>query len=102
MSDPDLPSPLDPVIHAEARLRVMTTLAALQPGDQIAFPRPQELLGMTTGNLPTHNRKPDDAGYPTAPKTIEGRSPATYLALTDTGRAAFGTYRKALAVLLGG
>ena len=29
MSDPDLPSPLDPVIHAEARLRVMTTLAAV-------------------------------------------------------------------------
>ncbi|MBK8731106.1 MAG: transcriptional regulator [Tetrasphaera sp.] len=94
--------PLDPVIHAEARLRVMTTLAALGPKDEMSFPRLQELLGMTAGNLSTHNRKLEEAGYITVTKTIEGRSPATYLALTDTGRAAFGTYRKALAALLGG
>ena len=54
--------PLDPVIHAEARLRVMTTLAALGPKDQMSFPRLQELLGMTAGNLSTHNRKLEEAG----------------------------------------
>ena len=93
---------LDPVIHASARLRITAALAALESGDRIAFPRLQELLGMTAGNLSTHNRKLEEAGYITVTKTIEGRSPATYLALTDTGRAAFGTYRKALAALLGG
>lgn len=92
--------PLDPVIHAEARLRVMTTLAALGPKDQMSFPRLQELLGMTAGNLSTHNRKLEQAGYVEITKTIEGRMPATYLELTDLGRLAFATYRQALVGLL--
>lgn len=93
--------PLDPVIHAEARLRVMSTLAALPPGDRLSFPRLQSLLGMTAGNLSTHNRRLEDAGYLEVVKTIEGRTPATYLSLTDAGRAAFRTYRERLADLLG-
>lgn len=94
-------SPLDPVIHAEARLRVMSTLAALPVGDQVSFPRLQRLLGMTAGNLSAHNRRLEDAGYLEVVKTIEGRTPATYLSLTDAGRAAFRTYREQLAQLLG-
>ena len=39
---------LDPVIHAQARLRIMATLAALPQGDEMVFPRLRELLGMTT------------------------------------------------------
>lgn len=104
MADPtartDSPAGLDPVIHAEARLRVVATLASLAPGDQLSFPRLQEVLGMTAGNLSTHNRKLEEAGYLTLTKTIEGRTPATYLALTDEGRAAFARYRKTLAALL--
>jgi len=91
---------LDPVIHAEARLRVVATLAAMANGDQISFPRLQEILGMTAGNLSTHNRKLEDAGYVQITKTIAGRSPATFLELTDLGRAAFAQYRRALAALL--
>ena len=30
---------LDPVIHAQARLRIMATLAALAKGDELSFPR---------------------------------------------------------------
>jgi DNA-binding MarR family transcriptional regulator len=91
---------LDPVIHAEARLRVMTSLALLGPGDQISFTRLQKALGMTAGNLSTHNRKLEEAGYVEVTKVIEGRSPVTYLALTDLGRAAFTAYRKSLTALL--
>lgn len=91
---------LDPVIHAEARLRVVSTLAALGQGDQISFPRLQKLLGMTAGNLSTHNRKLEEAGYLHLTKTIEGRQPVTYLALTDQGRAAFAAYRVALVAML--
>jgi len=94
------PLGLDPVIHAEARLRVVATLAALAPGDQISFPRLQEMLGMSSGNLSTHNRKLEDAGYLEINKTIQGRSPVTFLSLTDEGRAAFAAYRKALRALL--
>lgn len=101
-TDPTVLPALDPVIHAEVRLRIMTTLATLAPGDTLAFPRLQQLLGLTAGNLSTHLRKLEDADYVEVNKTIEGRTPATYVALTDLGRAAFTTYRKALAQLLGG
>ena len=97
---PVLPE-LDPVIHAEVRLRIMTTLATMDRGDQLAFTRLQQLLGLTAGNLSTHNRKLEDAGYVAVTKTIEGRTPVTYLELTDQGRAAFSAYRSALTRLLG-
>lgn len=91
---------LDPLIHAEARLRVVATLASLPAGDQLSFTRLQEVLAMTAGNLSTHNRKLEDAGYVTVTKLIEGRAPATYLALTEDGRSAFARYRKTLDALL--
>lgn len=91
---------LDPVIHAQARLRVTSALAALGPKDTIAFPRLQELLDMTAGNLSTHLRKLEDAGYVTVTKTHRGRTPTTYLSLTDRGRAAFHDYTTALRSLL--
>ena len=91
---------LDPVIHAEARLRVMATLAALPAGDRIAFPRLQEVLSMTAGNLSTHLRRLEDAGYVQVVKTHRGRTPVTYLALTSHGRRAFEAYTEALRGLL--
>lgn len=91
---------LDPVIHAAARLKLTATLAALAEGDRIAFPRVQKLLDMTAGNLSTHLRKLEDAGYVAVEKTHEGRSPVTYLSLTRTGRRALEDYRAALQALL--
>ena len=52
-------------------------------GTRIAFPRLQELLDMTAGNLSTHLRKLEDAGYVEVTKTHQGRTPVTYLALTQ-------------------
>lgn len=95
-------SELDPVIHAQLRLRVVTTLAALHPGDQLAFPRLQQLLDMTAGNLSTHLRKLEDAGYVEVAKTHRGRSPVTYLALTTRGRRAYDDYLTDLRALLDG
>lgn len=94
------PGELDPVIHAQARLRVTTTLATLPPGDRLSFPRLQQLLEMTAGNLSTHLRKLSDAGYVTVTKTHQGRTPATYVALTPSGRRAFDDYVTALRQLL--
>lgn len=95
-------SELDPVIHAQARLRLTTTLAALGTGDQIAFSRLQELLDMTAGNLSTHLRKLEEAGYVEVTKTHRGRSPVTYLALNARGRRAFDDYLTTLRMLLDG
>lgn len=92
---------LDPVIHAAARLRITAALATLDPGDSIAFPRLQDLLEMTAGNLSTHLRKLEDAGYVQVDKTHRGRTPVTYLALTTTGRRAFEDYTTALRSVLG-
>jgi DNA-binding MarR family transcriptional regulator len=93
---------LDPVIHASARLRITAALAALGTGDRISFPRLQELLDMTAGNLSTHLRKLEDAGYVEVDKTFQGRSPATYLSLSTAGRRAFEDYTAQLRSLLGG
>ncbi|KRA23935.1 MarR family transcriptional regulator [Microbacterium sp. Root61] len=92
---------LDPVIHAQARLRIMATLATIDAGDQISFARLQELLDMTAGNLSTHLRKLEDAAYVEVVKTHKGRTPITYIALTKQGRRAFEDYMDALRGVLG-
>ncbi|MFT4297443.1 MAG: transcriptional regulator [Micropruina sp.] len=93
---------LDPVIHAQPRLRIVATLATLGETEQLSFPRLQDLLEMTAGNLSTHLRKLEDAGYVSVEKTHRGRIPVTYLALTRTGRRAFEDYTTQLRALLGG
>ena len=91
---------LDPLIHADARLRVMSALNTLGPKDSMAFPKLREILSMTAGNLSTHLRKLEDAGYISQDKVIEGRSPATYVGITARGVAAFEAYKAQLIQLL--
>lgn len=96
-------SELDPLIHAPARLRIMTTLdEALADGDRVTFSGLQKLLAMTAGNLTTHLAKLEAAGYVELTKAFAGRKPMTTIALTPHGRAAFRTYRRELLDLLGG
>jgi DNA-binding MarR family transcriptional regulator len=94
------PPELDPVIHAQARLRVMAALSVLRDGDRMAFPRLQELLGMTAGNLSVHLRKLEDAEYVEVTKTHHGRTPTTLLCLSRRGRLAFDEYTAAVRALL--
>lgn len=94
---------LDPVIHAPARLRIMTSLVeALEDGDEITFPALQRLLDMTSGNLTTHLAKLETAGYVETTKTFAGKKPMTLVSVTPQGRAAFRSYRTRLLDLLGG
>jgi DNA-binding MarR family transcriptional regulator len=95
----DLPE-LDPVIHAQARLRVVAALSQLPGGDRITFPRLQEILRMTAGNLSVHLRKLEEAGYVEVTKTHRGRTPATLVHLTQRGRFAFEEYINALRTLI--
>lgn len=94
------PPELDPVIHAQARLRVVATLATLAEDDQITFPRLQDILQMTAGNLSVHLRKLEDAGYVDITKTHHGRTPATLVTLSRRGRLAFEEYTAAVRALL--
>lgn len=91
---------LDPVIHAVARLRITSILAALGPGDSLAFTRLQAALDLTPGNLITHLRKLEEAGYVVSDKTGRGRNATTTLALTSTGRQAFEEYSSSLRSML--
>ncbi len=93
---------LDPVIHAPARLRIVATLAALPDGDTLSFTRLQDMLDLTPGNLITHLRKLEDAGYLTSETTGNGRASRTSIALTRQGRAALDSYTDTLRDLLGG
>jgi DNA-binding MarR family transcriptional regulator len=91
---------LDPVIHAQARLRVVVALSVLRDGDRMAFPRLRDLLGMTAGNLSVHLRKLEEAGYVEVTKTHHGRTPTTLLCLSRRGRLAFDEYTAAVRALL--
>ena len=93
---------LDPLIHAPARLRIVVTLASLPDGDELSFPRLQEMLELTPGNLLTHLRKLEEAGYVASEKTGHGIWSKTTVALTHRGRAALDAYTAALRELLGG
>jgi DNA-binding MarR family transcriptional regulator len=93
---------LDPLIHVPARLRIVATLSALPDGDALSFTRLQDMLGLTPGNLITHLRKLEDAGYVSTDKTGSGVASRTSVALTSRGRAALDAYTVALRDLLAG
>src|SRR6266700_5235448 len=93
---------LDPLIHVPARLRLMVTLAALPDGDALSFTRLQHMIGLTPGNLITHLRKLEDAGYLSSEKTGSGVASRTSVALSNRGRAALDTYTAGLRDWLGG
>jgi len=91
---------LDPVIHAPARLRIVVTLAALRDGDNLSFTRLQDLIGLTPGNLITHLRKLEDAGYVRMDKSGSGVNATTSVSLTGAGRSALDRYTGVLRELL--
>ncbi len=92
---------LDPVIHAPVRLRIVAALAAVPERDAISFTRLQQLLDLTAGNLTTHLRRLEEAGYVQAVRLGQGRTAQTSASLTPAGRAALAAYRAALAQILG-
>jgi DNA-binding MarR family transcriptional regulator len=91
---------LDPVIHAPVRLRITVTLSTLREGDNLSFSRLQRLLDLTPGNLITHLRKLEDAGYVASVKPSGDGQGHTALYLTHAGRAALDRYTATLRKLL--
>jgi DNA-binding MarR family transcriptional regulator len=93
---------LDPLIHAPARLRIVVTLAALREGDSLSFPRLQRMLDLTPGNLITHLRKLESAGYLVTEKSDEEPSSGTSVTFTPSGRRALDDYTATLRGILDG
>ena len=90
---------LDRVIHAQARLMVMTHLAAVEEAD---FTFLINLTGLTWGNLSSHLSKLEKAKYIEIEKHFLGKKPHTIVRLTSTGKTAFEEYRKVLSQTLNG
>lgn len=80
---------LDRVIHEKGRLAIMSMLAA---APALSFTELREALGMTDGNLTTHIRTLQEAGYISVTKSFQNRRPLTTCALTPAGQAAFSCY----------
>jgi len=93
---------LNNVIHQPARLRIMSSLVTLDPGEQIDFTYLRNLLKLTDGNLGAHLTKLEDAGYINIEKTFVARKPRTFISATGKGRDAFETHVAALEQILKG
>lgn len=83
---------LDETIHQPTRLRVMTMLVAQSEEGRLAYGFIQKTLGLTGGNLTTHLRKLEDAGFLATSKEFVGSKPRTWVQATSAGRAAFAEY----------
>jgi DNA-binding MarR family transcriptional regulator len=77
---------IDDVIHGRLRLGVMAYLTAASPA---IFGELRDKVGATDGNLSTHLKKLEEAGYVTQEKRFVGKKPQTRVFLTDTGRKAW-------------
>ncbi len=85
--------PLDPLLHAELRLAVMSLLISV---DEAEFPYIKEQTGATAGNLSVQVDKLSAAGYIEVEKTFKGKRPCTICRITAKGRQAFEAYVEAL------
>ena len=80
---------LDRVIHEKGRLAIMSMLAA---SPELSFTELRDALTMTDGNLTTHIRALQEAGYVEIVKSFQGRKPLTRVHITAAGRKAFAAY----------
>ena len=82
---------IDQIIHAPARLTVLTYLYVVESVDFVFL---KNMTGLTWGNLSTHLSKLEEADYVTIEKKFKGKKPHTMIRLTDKGRAAFREYKQ--------
>ena len=92
---------LDPLIHQALRLKVMASLAALEPQQQINFVELRACTGATDGNLGAHLQKLEEGGYIAIEKTFVKKKPCSFIRATNKGRAAFETHVAALRAIIG-
>jgi DNA-binding MarR family transcriptional regulator len=88
---------IDQVIHAPARLMVLTYLYVVESADYVFLVRQ---TGLSWGNLSTHLTKLEEAGYISIKKGFKGKKPHTTIRLTKRGRAAFREYKKSMRQVL--
>ncbi|MEL6536115.1 MAG: transcriptional regulator [Bacteroidota bacterium] len=86
-------SDLDPLLHSQLRLAVMSLLISVQ---QANFVYIKEKTGATAGNLSVQIDKLSAAEYIEVKKHFEGKKPVTTCKITSKGINAFEAYVKDL------
>lgn len=84
---------LDPILHSQLRLAVMSILMNVEEADFVYLRTHTE---STAGNLSVQLDKLTAAGYITIEKGFQGKKPRTTCRITPTGRTAFANYVEAL------
>ena len=84
---------LNKTFESKIRLGIMSVLVANESAD---FATLKSLLGLTDGNLASHTRSLEEAGYIRCEKKFVGRKPNTTYIVTRSGREAFTAHINAL------
>lgn len=85
--------PLDPLLHSELRLAVMSILIGVEEADFVFL---RQETGATAGNLSVQIDKLSQADYIEVEKTFKGKMPRTVCRITPAGRVAMAEYVDAL------
>ena len=88
---------LDPLLHSQLRLAVMSILMNVDEAD---FSYLKEKTESTSGNLSVQLDKLSCAGYIDVTKGFVGKKPRTPCRVTDVGRRAFEQYVKDIKLYL--
>lgn len=84
---------LNKVFESKIRLGIMSVLVANGSSD---FATLKSLLELTDGNLASHARSLEEAGYLRCEKKFVGRKPNTTYIVTESGREAFAAHIDAM------
>ena len=84
---------LDPLLHSELRLAVMSILAGVESAE---FSYLKQQTGATSGNLSVQIDKLNAAGYISVEKGFKGKVPCTTCKITPAGLTAFENYVNSL------
>lgn len=85
--------PLDPLLHSELRLAIMSILVS---SAEVDFRYLKEQTNATSGNLSVQIDKLNAAGYIEVTKTFKGKMPCTLCKITQKGLDAFEDYVRTL------
>ena len=88
MSDFDYQQ-INDTLHSRIRLAVVATLVSVEEAD---FNFLKEMVKTTDGNLSTHIKKLEDAGYVSEKKRFVDRKPQTKYRITEKGKRALEEY----------
>lgn len=84
---------LDPLLHSQLRLAIMSLLLSVEEADFVYL---KEKTEATAGNLSVQLEKLDTAGYILVTKEFVGKKTRTSCKITDTGKKALEDYVDAL------